>query len=617
MSQNSTVALDIPTNTMDGLSESQLDALAQFRTITGVEDRESDVLLLLTVNNYDLNSSVSNFFDSGFDSVARAAESTEDSTPIQDISTQNENSISSGSHFHDASGLQRREPELINLQSQFLESRMLPRLPKAPKIGTSWTFEVGIHSLLKESYKKEEIITKVRPINYLWIILLFIPKNLLHFILAAIRYLSSSRVETNRFPLKFDFEKFDLEYDVLKRISHPGKAEEEVGVIVEEKVDVNEEGAISVDPKPAEEKVVEKESAQANELDYNISTSDYNSLHETSQRKYFWLLVILINDSPESLQFVNNLLSTTLFKKLFNNTTGEYKETLIYLNNVDTNREAYEIGYIHKVRRTPYVMLIGNVTNNPAVMHSMSILYKSNLPYELVASPGLSQITSKRVSKNLHKLLDNFNPQLVSLRYDQQEIEFARLIKQQQDSAYEQSLERDRLKKLQKELHKKLQQEAQESVRIRREKLDQLHNLDYKQEVTTTDKAEGVRVAIKLPSGKRIIETFSKTILANELYLYVELLLDEMTEDTSRSEVSLSEISSSDVSVSDLSKIDDSSDTLSEMNVISNEEYFQKYPFNFEVFQPMPKKVVEPGNLQIATVTELRSGANLLVEYLG
>ena len=69
-------------------------------------------------------------------------------------------------------------------------------------------------------------------------------------------------------------------------------------------------------------------------------------------------------------------------------------------------------------------MLVGNVSASPDIMPSMSIVYKSNIAKPFITEEELPNTTNK-ILKNIGKLLERFNPQLVSARFDKQEMEIS------------------------------------------------------------------------------------------------------------------------------------------------------------------------------------------------
>lgn len=520
---------------MDTLTPEQKSQVDEFLVITGADAQDdetsSKVASLLSHHGFNLNNAVLAFFDTGLE------------TPQPPVEPELPEFESIGS----ASGAERFESTVVhrNLQDEFSMDHFMPRLPKAPRISNRWQFDLGIQmsrraaSLLEKPQETEE--EKPRRTSILWIILLIIPKAF-SFIFSLLKFITSFALSpvlrpTNR---HFNYDEYEEGYDYatdLKRIE--------------------------------------------NSTDFNISTQEFNKVHEISQREYDFLLLVLVDNKSE--KFVENLLLLEQFTTLFHKSTGTYKDTQIYINNVDKSPEAFELEKTYKARRFPYVALVANVSNSPAVMSSMSITYKSNL-YLGDDEEEAAQVTA-RVVRNVNKCLTSYSPQLVTKKYDKQEIEMSRLIKEQQDNAYLESLQQDKVKKQEKE--RKLQEKIT-SEKLKELKASYLTYLAdcawFEKQVEGASPKDLIRVSIKLPHGKRVIQKFLKSASLNEIHLFVELQLFESNE-------------------IDLREID-------------LEDYFDKFPFQFELFKPLPK-VTLPSSVQtIEEFGELKSGDSILVEYL-
>ncbi|KAI5970325.1 hypothetical protein CANMA_000678 [Candida margitis] len=627
-------------------SSNNQEALEQFKVIAGLEsddsssDTDAKIHRLLTVHDHDLNNAILTYLESGFDTVESArthlqndigSSSAIDTREIEDIN---------GGGYHDnddgddeavgelihRSASTRTRGEYVNLQSQMFLNSLMPRLPKAPQISTRWQLDVGIHSSLihereekqkRELYREKEsddetVVEQSRKVksdtsssrlstntttntarsssilNTLWIILLIIPKNILSVIISSIKFFfgfgwsSSDEYDNNfKFNRSFDFDKFHPDYSYLSTLK---------------------------------EKEESKEQAHAIDL-YDITESGFNELHSHCQKEYDWLLVVLTNDSIENTNFVNRLLKNSVFKKSFNRDTGESKSTKLYFANVDHSPEAWEIGQTYKIKKTPYVMLVANVSASPDVMASMSIVYKSNLSKQFIIDDELN-VTVMKIAKYLAKNIDKYNPQLVAARYDKQETDFGRLIRQQQDDAYTQSLLKDKLKKQKRDEELRLKQEAENLIKLRRWFLFNLIKDNHIDSLTDGTNDSLLRVAVKLPSGKRLIEQFNKSISISQFFIYIELKLfiEEMTlelnhanENWLQDEAMIDELITeleSDLSKECRCKFDDV------------QHYYTENPFKFEVVQPYPKKIIFcDSNLTIGQVPEFK-GANFLVEHI-
>lgn len=565
---------------MEGLSEEKKHLLEEFKSITGLESDDEKIISLLTINDFNLNNSISNYFDSGFDSL----ETNQSTTGAEVLDT--DNGVSQLRH-------RNTMHQEHDIQRELFLNMYMPKLPKAPRITNQWQLDIGIYSSLNDVKgtvveKDEEKNTEnavSRPINTLWFLLLIIPKSLLQVLISVFRLIfgsSNKKISLNSFPKSFNFEGFDLSYNFLDELSNKLK---DMGT----KEDSNE-------------KSDNEKSLVTSVLDnFDIVSENFNEIHEQAQRGYTWLLVILVDNNLESNEFLKRLLINNNFNKLFNKKSGTCKECKIFVQNINKSPEAFEVGKTYNAKRLPFIALVSNVSNNPTLLSSMSVVYKSNLAHNFIEDHELDN-TVRKITKNISKAVDSYNPQIISQRADQQEIEFARLIKQQQDDAYIQSLERDKLKKMQKENELRLQKEAEELNTLRSNTLQKLITDKWTESLQVSEPK--TKIAIKLPNGKRAIEALSKSITVNQLYLFVELKLY------------INEILSND-------EFNDEDDVLSYFAESTNsndpyltpDEFISKFQFKFKLIQPFPTKEIPVSDEQIENVPELKRGGNLLVEF--
>lgn len=577
---------------LDELTDERRELVSQFQSITGLgpEEETENICRLLGINDWNLNNAISTYFDSKFASVqsqltSSGFESLEADSGLAHLSHRNVGD----------------RDNIVNLQSQLALDSFLPRLPKAPRISNNWQLDIGIYSSLKSATSTVGTVDsepKRAPITSIWLILLIIPKAVLQIILSIFKFLfgvSANKIGgENRFPRSFNYDNYDNSSSFLSLLASDvnDKCKEQTAIHDEKSEDIVEN-------------IKEAESQEPSILDsFSIVDGDFNEVHKETQNNYSWLLVILVNNTIESQTFLQNLLKSEHFHKLFNQTDGLFKETTIFVNNVERSPESFEVGQTYKVKKLPYVMLVGNVSNNPSILSSMSIVYKSNIPQAFI-SEGEQTSTIKKVIKNLHKLMDNFNPQLITQRIDKQEIEVSRLLKQQQDDAYTESLEKDRLKRLQKENELRIKQDLERQVKWRENFLFSLIQNKWFETLNANDSPK-IKVSIKLPNGKRIIEIILTSITTNQLHLYIEL------------KIFINDLINS--SLNECSNEDDVYNYISELQIsdeiLSMEEYFDKFDFKFEVIQPFPKKVFTSTNDPISSIQELKSGVSLLVEYI-
>lgn len=548
------------------LTPEQQDLVTQFVSISGAEDDRQKVVSLLTVNNWDLNNALSSYFDHGFDVIDRISLLANSGSQDAAVSASGPEILQdpAESHLSHRRTSSSAGPELVNLQSQMFLESFRPKLPKAPRISNHWQLELGIHSSLSEKLLHNP---DRRPaVNSWWLVLLLVPRTLLLFLVSIFKFLfvgSSSRF-IGRFPSQFDYAKYSENFDFKESIDN------KTSEVSSEVVDLSQ---------------------------FNIKCSDFNLVLQSAQTGYSWLLVILVDNRSESQEFCRRLFSSPEFAQLLNKTSGTFKDNQIFVNNVEESPEAYEVGKTYKAKRLPFLCLAANVSNDPSVMASMSTLYKSNVAPDFL-SPELINFTIKKLTENLEKLMESYDPQLIAQRFDQQEIEFARQLKKQQDDAYIQSLEKDRLKKMEKDHQQQMEKTMKEMAQKRETFLMSLIRENWFHGVCEGENK--VKIAIKLPNGKRLIETVLKTVTLQQLYLYVETrLYEEDKEINSENEKEIS--------------LDNEKEINSDP--ILHNEYFATFPFKFDLIQPYPKKVLDVTGETLGDIPELRSGANLLVEY--
>ncbi|KAI5965861.1 uncharacterized protein KGF55_001224 [Candida pseudojiufengensis] len=623
------------------------ELIEQFKLIIGFEanddsgenDIDSKITRLLTIHDYNLNNSISTYFDSQFETIESINSINNESETgistsieareIEELigSDDQENGGEIGELIHRSTSSNTRG-EFVNLQSQMFMNSMMPRLPKAPTIPMRWQLDVGLYSSIlhdkeqKEKEKEQErseissiadseksnetyeykdktIRSKCKNssngsiLNTLWFILLIIPKNFLSIILTSIKYLFGvgswgDNINGNNFSLNKSFnfdENFNPNYSCIKALS-------------------------------------EETDNQNIKKFNNLKDSDFNEIHQHCQKEYDWLLVILTNDSQENQNFIQGLFNNKNFQKNFNTENGIYNNLKIYLGNIDNQPESFEIAKTYKIKKLPYVMLIANVSSSPDIMASMSIVYKSNISSNFIESEKEIKTTISKIIKNLIKNIEKFNPQLISAKYDKQEMEFSRLIRQQQDDAYTESLVRDQIKKQEKQDKILKESKIRNLKNLKIWYINKLLNDNFIESITgkedstetspstsssssaslstsTTASPTKLRVSIKLPNGKRIIENLNSKITILEFYIFIELKI-YLTNETKLEEEDLKSL-----------EIEEEYKTRYKNHL----EFFKELGFKFNIIQPYPKKIIQCNSSNfIGDLPEFK-GANFLIEF--
>lgn len=566
--------------TMDSLPLPQQNTVNEFIAITGIETDDTQVqkaIALLSHHDYNLNNAVLAFFEQGLEVPAPPVLEPElGADPrIQEFAEGQVNEFGQFDQFGPFStGIERFEPTPVqhrNLQNEFVMNQLFPNLMKAARIPNRWVSDLGTYmaqkgisedlepleplekqdkqealKVLKVVEKQLEDMKKLTKSPIWWMILLIFPKAI-SFILTALRYIFRlNTVPYDSHPSKFDYSTYDPSYCIVKDIQD-----------------------------------------LANRACYDVESKNFNETHEHCQKEYSFLITILVND--KTVEFINMLLSDSKFSALFDKSRGEFKDCRLYIGNIDKSPEALEIAQVYKYRKVPFVFAAANVTRNPAVMSSMSLIYKANCHYG--DEQGEKTLLVAKVIKAIKKSFTEFNPQLVSKRYDKQEMEFSRLLKEKQDEAYLDSLQNDRIKKQEKELKKQAEDLKLDVARRRRAYLGSLVQSEYfvknANNVTAT---ECVRIAIKLPHGKRLVQKFPIGSPLCDVYLFAEL---QMLDD------------------SELEELKD----LEEVTEVDYDDYVQSIGFRFEMFKPLPKCDIPITTTTIAEFGNLKSGDTLLLEF--
>lgn len=561
---------------MDTLSEHHTQLVAEFKGITDTsEDDHDKIIRLLDIHDWNLNNAILAYFDSGFIDESAVPE------PIGPGASPGPGAgTSSGIDSEEESHLHSRR--YSTLADSFEMSDLIPKLPFAPRISNNWQLDIGINAslhhqnnILSPRYQS----TTLKTINSIWFILLFIPNKLFTVLYHIFRYFFNVNRE-NFFPSSVDYEAIDLDY----KLPMPPLDRQVLG-LDPETPELNEK---------TEKSGLEKSGVDGVDSQYNLHYHDFNSVYETCRTNYQWLLVILVNDSPESTNFYQSLLTNKSFSQLFNKTLGQFNTTNIFINNAIKNPESFQVGKTYKTKRLPYLMLINNVTNNPNVMASMAITYKSNISSTFLTGSNLPGTVNKIIT-NLKKIINHYNPQVISALADKREIEISRQLKEFQDSAYEKSLQADKQKKQKKDEEMKKQQ----LEKCRKQYL--LHLITSKWfDKLNVGNIKPLRIQIKLPHGQNLkLSITNPQITIYELYLYVELKLyvQQLIED-------------------ETTEFESEQDVLDHPESMAPEvEKLGRLGFGFELVQPYPKKVYE--EYDDVLTEHLKSGDSLLVEYTG
>ncbi|KAG7887192.1 hypothetical protein KL925_004760 [Ogataea polymorpha] len=300
-----------------------------------------------------------------------------------------------------------------------------------------------------------------------------------------------------------------------------------------------------------------------------LECSYSHALHFAKKDARWLLLYIHSENHQDTKSFIQDVLINPEFLQFIRE-----KQILIWGGDIK-DCEAYQVANQFKVTRLPFLgMLCLTVNETPTasgVQQSDPIL---SMVCKIQGYMPNAQVLSK-LEKNYNK----FNSKLESIRADVQRLHNDRQTRQLQDQAYENSLRRDRMRRMEEAL---LQRERQEQTRAAtlREKW-----LKWRKSTLLPDPepANAARIAIRLPDGKRVRHNFDKNAKIEEIYAFVECIY------------------LNNVEISD-------SDTL-ERPIGYNHQY------KFDVYTVYPREiVVVDDDLSIADSQQVYPDGNLVVE---
>ncbi|ODQ81224.1 hypothetical protein BABINDRAFT_7044 [Babjeviella inositovora NRRL Y-12698] len=537
--------------------------LAQYKDITSFEDADlARNIALLEECHWNLEVAIPRFFDGNFATATPPVEETQGAL-----------------RQRRASG-----PQIMNLQEDMYmyDSGILP-LASALPITNIWERNVGLIRL-----------EEVKPPSPLVVILWFLPKTLLYVATRLLQIL---------FPWLFNLS----QGNTFPRVFVPPLILDNTSVkaLLGEELDKSDNEKESLaDFSEGDWAAYEHESVNCIEKESNNGLqyveTNFNGVYAKCKNRFEWLLVVVVDDSADCARLVASLDS-----KVFREYMEEHRVNL-FLSHV-YNPEGWEVGHVYKARQLPFITMLANVSNRPGTMHSMSIVAPAR-----TFNHG-RKMTAKKIITKVQPLMFQYEPQLIAERMDLMDAEFSRLLKQQQDSAYEASLKADKAKqearkqKMKEEEEARKEEAQEENERANRAALRetflQFNVLNFPHLLTDDSslvRENSANIQFRLGDGSRIVKKFPKETTNYEIYLFVQLrlYLNAAKEGEEGEEAVVERIAE----VFDVS----SAETISAYD----------FAFDFELIQPFPKVRVEACKQAIEATKELYPSGNLLVELL-
>lgn len=553
---------------MSNLSSVEEQKLAQFKEVTNFnENTEKDkVLRLLRVCNWNLDQACVRYFDNDFPTLLDEEtpnDVTHQATPAFlppgniDSEITSRGTRSRGSPF---------PIDQMQLDRHLLE--MIPNLPRAMTISNKWKLNLGIlHPQLNAENEGFSILT---PIVF---ILMVIPKLLWALGWGLDRLLGSS------FPNFFHFLGYrDGPGDFPSKPTY--KTKEEIS-------EYNIKGYI--------DRILGETS------DLHTFRGEFNEAFNKARNSLKWMMCILIDSKSEvSTKFIKTYLNDLHFLEML-----KKHDVILYIGDVQY-AEPHEVGSTYRAYCIPYLSIIGNVSSSDVTAPSMSIAFRcQSFGKALKQTPEGRRKLLRRISR----VFDRYEPQLVAQRADKEEAQFSRILREQQDSAYQESLLKDEKKRVEKERKLKEKQQRMEESRkleeLKKHKAEQRKALllnyikdKYTRDAKAWETGSYTRIQIRDDKGNRNVWKFNEQDTTYDLFMFVESYryLFQLAKDTGKSEEETIDI----IKKKDVTEIDISDYQVS---------------FAFDLISPLDRLRLTPDKHELlSTCTCLWPNGSLLVE---
>lgn len=307
-----------------------------------------------------------------------------------------------------------------------------------------------------------------------------------------------------------------------------------------------------------------------------------HSLDE-AKRDIKYLLVILL--APEHDDTPDYVKETLLSQDIVSFLRNKESNIIVWGGSVQDS-EAYQVSNALGATKFPYAALIAHSPARSSRSGSYATSSGMSIVTTLVGVMPPSEFLSK-----IRRAMETHTPELSQLRAERAERDAVRNIREEQDTAYERSLARDRERAKQKrEDEQRKKQEEEEAAKAEKEQqhaAEQLEDWKYWRaaritpEPSANDKT-AIRVSLRLPNGERIVRRFPGEVSVEEIYALVECW-ECLKEDSISKEA-------------------------------QKPEGFQ-HVYNFNLVSPMPRVVYDWKDQQSIS-SKIGRSANLIVEKL-
>lgn len=461
----------------DSLSPDQREKLTQFKEVTDYKpDTEQEkVLRLLDVCGWNLNTACARYFDNDFPTLLDNDELNYHREQLDENTVRRRNPT---------------PPRQVNIQLDDRFMDLIPKLPRATTISNRWKFDVGLLPQKDES-NSFSLLTPVVFVlmlfpRLLWLIGWGLDK-ILGDTFPRVSRLLGYREAPNDFPSK-------PIHITKEEISHYNITEYVNGIL-------------------------------GDQTDIEISKQSFNEVFKRAKNELRWLMCILINSETDSAKkFIKNYMNDPSFSGFIKS-----HNVLVYIGDVSFP-ESHEVGKVYHSYSVPYICLVANVAAIESTLPTMSIVskYQAFDKFDTLRDYGRSKIIHK-----FTRVIDRYEPQLVVQRTEKQEVDLARVIREEQDSAYQKSLKMDAQKQAEKKQHAKLEQ-VKKDEELKRQKMIEYKKKQhgaciakfikekYNRDTSKWEKGKYTTIQLRNEKGGRLIRKFLKDDSVNDIFMLVE-----------------------------------------------------------------------------------------------
>ncbi|ANZ74692.1 BA75_01461T0 [Komagataella pastoris] len=522
------------------LTPEQEEKLAQFKEVTSFEDEQRDkIVRLLEHTSWNLDLAISRFFDGNIN--------VPEPIPIEPPHTV--------------------EPDFdyTSFSSEnVLLSDIMPKFPKAVPISDTWKFHGG---LISDQIPHSTQVR--RPFKTVIFVFMLIPR--------AFLLLGTGIANL----LNWIFPGF---LKALEGIKNPDEipSEPKYQYIKQEEGDASKEASYLEDTQPPAKFEDYFRSVIGETSDLSIFSGEFNQALEYAKTDLKWLLIILVKSGTVSTtKFLKRVLNSPEFCRFIDD-----NDIVLWIGDVNY-AEAFEVGKTYGVHTLPHISLAAKVSALSNTMPLMSIVHKSHHSH-------IQSGTPERICNRLKTFIDHYEPQLISQRYDKQEQDFARLIRQQQDEAYEASLRKDKERERMKE--KLVQQELAKELFLKSNCLEIEDDPPLLKDNYTT-------IQFRNHQGLRVIQKFSQSSTLFDVYAFVDCKI-HLREESEKKGITQEEL---------LAEFKKDILQLPEIDLSKYDHYFE-----FELISPLPRYKLTPSkDICLKDVKELWPNGSVLIESLG